>query len=365
MLLSSRLRSLRQNTKAVHLDFLPQELKISEVIVLILIFITRQVLHLLGYGHSLSLKHSHSKEEDKYELPKLSTSMPFRIRKRDLVQYAQAVNLDKSENVLETPAQTCLLLSVLSMPAMLLLLAHGDSPVRPLGAVNARNRFELLRPDLCTEEALLELQGGAEVKAELMREARRVRRGLEIDLSVEVVLHGDGDDGGREVVIFRQVFTMLQFMKFNKTTPAIIPQGVDTGPNDDSLWLQATSVPFKLQADGPKAWAAICKDYNPIHMSTLAAKVLGFPGRIGHGNHALALAVARLEGVDEMKYDERKRMGRGRRALEMDVQFKRPISLPASLTAESVSRDGKGYYLRVMRSGKVCVTASVNMSAGT
>ena len=352
LLLPSRLLSLRQSNDVAYLDFLPQSLKISEVIALVLIFIGRQILYVFGFGHQAPLKVGISKGGDQHEMPDLSLSMPFRVSKQDLDQYARAVNLENPEQVLDSPVQSCLLLSAISMPAMLLLLAHHRSPIRPLGSVNVRNRFEILHPELCYKSVLLDLKG-AKVRSKLGREARRVKRGLEVDLSVEIVTH----DGDNLVIIFRQVFTMLQFMKINGVP--VRPQKVEETGNDETDWLHAKSVPVDLSVESPRAWAAICKDYNPIHMSTFAAKIFGFPGKIAHGNFALASAVAQLESMKEFS------IGGEHKGLSMEVQFKRPISLPASLVAESVQPGAHTYFFRLMKHGKVCVTASLTKSVGS
>jgi acyl dehydratase len=351
LMIPGRLSPLRGSGNEAHLDFLPQDLDVTGIVILILVFIGRQVLHVLGFGKRLQPRSDNVKNEDEYELPKLRLSMPFRVRKQDLDQYARAVDLADPENILSSPAQTCLLLAALSMPAMLLLLAHHKSPVLPLGAVNVRNKYEILRPEFCSEEALLDLQG-SEVRSELIPEARKVKRGLEMDLSVEIMAFIND----KPVVLFRQIFTMLQFTKF-KGAPGV-PPTVQAAADDESLWLHARSVPLKLLVQSTKAWAAICKDYNPIHISTLAAKAFGFPGKIAHGNYAVAAAVAQLEKENDLKH------GGMDKAVSMEVQFRRPISLPASLRVEVSPQGGRTYHFRVIKNEKVCVSASlVNSSS--
>ncbi|KAF1938098.1 hypothetical protein EJ02DRAFT_474658 [Clathrospora elynae] len=107
------------------------------------------------------------------------------------------------------PAQLMLFLSAVTEPAMLLLLASPWYPINPLGAVNVRNRFELMQPDLCDLETLMK-QNSASLSALVCSGARRVKRGFEYDL--EVMINIPRTDGGIDT-IFRQIFTMLESSK--------------------------------------------------------------------------------------------------------------------------------------------------------
>jgi len=145
-ILSNRLGPLRNADSDASLDFFPSELTILEVILVILVFVGRQVLHLVGLGNRFQIKTVSGQNEESYELPELSVSMPFRLTKEDLKKYSAAVGSatgahQNLEDSLDQAAQKCLLLSAFSEPAMLLLLAHNKSPIRPLGAVNVTNRF--------------------------------------------------------------------------------------------------------------------------------------------------------------------------------------------------------------------------------
>lgn len=342
VLLSSRLRPLRSSSRDIQLSFLPQSLTISEVVQVIVVFIFRQLLFLVGFGNDVR---RHSEDAERFVLPYLRLSMPFKLTADDLKAYAVAVGSNDVDSLLDDPAQSCLMLSAFSEPAMLLLLASGHCPIRPLGAVNVRNRFQMLWPEMCGADALFEMKT-AELRGRLLTEPRKVKRGLEIDLEVEIV------NLDEDVVIFRQVFTMLQFMKFKKAQSA----AKDTTISDDNdTWSQATSVTFRMSSDAPLAWASICKDYNVLHISTLAAKVLGFRGRIAHGNHALSLGLASLPQLPE---NRRKIAAVGANAVVVEVQFRRPMVLPAELTTQVLSKNDSLHF-RIMRGGRVCVTASL------
>lgn len=97
------------------------------------------------------------------------------------------------------------------------------------------------------------------------------------------------------------------------------------GPrNPDAVWPnELIDVPpsgpvFALKADLGRRYAAVSGDYNPIHLSALTAKALGFPRQIAHGMWTKARCVAMLEN-------------RLPEAVRVDVAFKKPVFLPSSV----------------------------------
>jgi len=56
-----------------------------------------------------------------------------------------------------------------------------------------------------------------------------------------------------------------------------------------------TAARWRVPADAGRAYAAVSGDANPIHLSRLAARALGFPGAIAHGMWTLARAVGQVE----------------------------------------------------------------------
>ena len=58
---------------------------------------------------------------------------------------------------------------------------------------------------------------------------------------------------------------------------------------------------LQIEADAPEKWAALCKDYNPIHVSAIAAKLFGFPGKVAHGNQVAASMIESIAAVAKTK----------------------------------------------------------------
>lgn len=293
------------------LDFSPVRLGSLEVTLVIVIFISRSI------QYSLGLKGMNRDATP----PTLSLSMPLILQKRDMAAYIRAVR-EKSRSDFDVDinnVQLLLLLSSVTEPAMLLLLAKRGCPIRPLGAVNVRNRFEFIRPELCKAGSLLGLKD-AIVTASLSTASRKAKRGLEYDLGIELSMP-DGEDG--RVTIFRQVFTMLQFMHISDPSRPKASRLKSAG-----FKASAATLPVTIERGDPSEWAAICKDYNPIHISSVAAKFFGFRGKIAHGNHLVAKAV---ETLVRKSLESQNLLNKLNLPIWMEVEFRKPVVVPTKL----------------------------------
>ncbi|KAK6334956.1 hypothetical protein TWF718_010397 [Orbilia javanica] len=251
-------------------------------------------------------------------MPKLSVSMPFKVTEKDIDLYTKATSSTR-ESLDADEASKALFLSAVTEPCMLLLVAKRKCPIQPLGAVNVRNSFKLYRPELCSLSDLQSAEG-AMVVATLGSEARIVKRGVEFDLIVELGLKVLDGDTTEMKTVFRQVFTMLQFARIPKNVKL---SEVSRKPEFE-FKLDSEKTPegqVQLAWSGPRDWARVCKDYNPIHIWSLAAELYGLPGKIAHGNHMAALALAKVERKS-VKPDG---------GFALDVKFKRPVIVPAKL----------------------------------
>jgi acyl dehydratase len=95
-------------------------------------------------------------------------------------------------------------------------------------------------------------------------------------------------------------------------------------------------------------YAAVSGDRNPIHTSTVAAKLFGFPRRIAHGMWSKARCLAALEGRLPDRYT-------------VEVGFKLPILLPSSVAFSAVAEaDGSwSMALHDARSGKPHLSGTI------
>jgi acyl dehydratase len=99
-----------------------------------------------------------------------------------------------------------------------------------------------------------------------------------------------------------------------------------------------TSAEWKLGGDLGRRYAAVSGDRNPIHMHSLTAKPLGFPGAIAHGMWTKARCLAALDS-------------RLPDAFAVDVRFRKPILLPARVEFAS-AREGEAKLAFAVRDAK-------------
>ena len=312
--------------------------------------------------------------DNRHELPNIRLTMPFAVSRDTLQQYLTAVTFGKGfdrdqaertlQNIFHDPMQLCLMLSALTEPVMLLLLAHASCPIRPLGAVNVANRFEIKRVHLCSRSNL-ENSGSASsttytVNARLDPQTRPVRRGHEIDIIVDLLYWRPGDEH-EGAVVFTQIFTMLQFGANTQTATATAtatsePRSAPTKDPEKGESEKTMSIVVKLALDGPLAWARICKDYNPIHISTMFARLFGYKNRIAHGNHALAAGLAQLGAP----LDLGRRSEIVQRKWAVEVRFRRPIVLPANYETRIIQHSDAAWSIEIRMREKICVVGSIN-----
>ncbi|KAH7408647.1 hypothetical protein DE146DRAFT_646847 [Phaeosphaeria sp. MPI-PUGE-AT-0046c] len=308
-----RLSSIFTSSKHAEITFPPHELRLEEVVLAILTMMLKSIFN-KTFGPKL--------QHDTKVSNEITLSSPFSINEEDVSRYCQAVgSLDRTG---ELPASALpLFLSAVTEPAMLLLLASPRCPINALGAVNVRNRFEVLRPDLCQPRMFMRSHSAGLV-AKVRNGSRKVNRGIEYDLEVAIMVPDQARIGGVELIpVFRQIFTMLEFRK----TKAVAKPDT-AGKNDDApatYKADTNPVEIALSSNDPLKWAALCKDYNVIHLAGFAAKLFGLPGKLAHGNHIVAKAIQQLEVDKRMQW-------RRKEPVFMEVQFKRPVVVPNSLT---------------------------------
>ena len=109
----------------------------------------------------------------------------------------------------------------------------------------------------------------------------------------------------------------------------------------------ATSL-VRVPDDIGRRYGAVSGDRNPIHLHSLTAKAFGFPSAIAHGMWLKARTLAALEG-------------RLPDAFTVDVAFKTPVFLPATIAITAAATDG-GWDLDVRnpRNGKPHLAGSVS-----
>lgn len=309
-----------------------------------------------------------------YDLPTLEVIAPLRVTRAHLEDYYRAVNSTLSSTNSEGDGRVpTFFLAAVSSSLFVLLASHAKCPIAMVGAINTTNVFEML-----DTKVLESFEGFAakewEVVGRMGGVAERKKRGVEWTMTVEV-----GEKGGKPIFratfkvrlrfsCFRAVGDLVQALKFlpkgkepkyeaakesdgKRTTVDDLPKsGLQLRPTAQSTRLYVRL----LATDGQwydSLQARSSQDYNPIHLSSLAARLLGLPSAIAHGN---LVVVAAAHALETQKSDAALvKLWRGKAAWRTEVAFR------------SIMQVGKTFDLRIGDEGyivakgeKVCIDAT-------
>lgn len=211
----------------------------------------------------------------------------------------------------------------LTFPTVMSLVTEFDFPFAAMGAVHTENHITQHRPIAVSDTV------GVQVHAENLREHRK---GLLIDIVTDVSV-------GNETA-WHQVTTFLHQQRTSlsdepKPPPAKAPK------------LPPPNAVLKITPAQIRRYAAVSGDRNPIHTTSIGAKLFGFPTVIAHGMFTTAAILAPTEGTmpDAVRYS---------------VRFGKPVILPASagLYTDRVA-DGWDLSLRNVTKGYPYVTGEL------
>jgi acyl dehydratase len=94
-------------------------------------------------------------------------------------------------------------------------------------------------------------------------------------------------------------------------------EGDEDAPRPEPFEDPPVTAHWRLPDDLGRRYAGVSGDHNPIHLHAWSAKPFGFPRAIAHGMWTKARCLAALRLPDRF---------------EVDVRFKKPILLPATVT---------------------------------
>jgi hypothetical protein len=182
---------------------------------------------------------------------------------------------------------------VLAFPLHMATMADGRFPFGAVGLVHVENRIVQHRRISVGEELRLRVHA---------TKLQPHPRGRTFGLITEAWT-------GRQKA-WESVSTMLRRGSNKKPGGR---RSSEAAPDHEALTVSAE---WRLGGDLGRRYAAVSGDRNPIHMHSLTAKPLGFPGAIAHGMWTKARCLAALEG-------------RLPEAFAVEVRFRKPILLPA------------------------------------
>jgi len=184
---------------------------------------------------------------------------------------------------------------MLAFPLHMAVMSDGSFPFGAVGLVHVENSIAQKRPIGIDEEMTIRVRPTP---------LQPHPKGKTFSLETEVLVDGE--------VVWESISTMLRRGKSNGDAP----KGKG-GKSFESLDADApSSAEWKLPGDLGRRYAGVSGDRNPIHMHSLTAKPLGFPGAIAHGMWTKARALAQLESELPDSF-------------EVEVRFRKPVLLPA------------------------------------
>jgi acyl dehydratase len=191
---------------------------------------------------------------------------------------------------------------VLAFPLHMALMNDERFPFAAVGLVHVSNRIEQHRRVRSGEPLELRVRATA---------IEPHRRGRAFSIISEARV--------RSELVWEGVSTMLHRGGGSAEGNASNAFSPDEEPPAAATW--------KLPADLGRRYAAVSGDRNPIHLYAATAKLFGFPRAIAHGMWTKARCLAALQP-------------RLPAAFAVEVDFRRPILLPATVAFGSVEAAG-------------------------
>jgi acyl dehydratase len=203
---------------------------------------------------------------------------------------------------------------VLAFPLHMAVMADGDFPFGAVGLVHVENRIEQHRRIGLGEELAIRVRP---------TKLQPHPKGRTFSLLTEVSVEGE--------VAWESASTMLRRGKTDgESSNAVVPGMREEVRSDGDERLASVpadtpaSAEWRLGGDLGRRYASVSGDRNPIHMHSLTAKPLGFPGAIAHGMWTTARCLAALES-------------RLPDSFAVDVRFRKPILLPGRVEFASAA----------------------------
>jgi acyl dehydratase len=202
---------------------------------------------------------------------------------------------------------------MLAFPLHMAVMSDGGFPFGAVGLVHVENRIEQRRPIAIGEELAIRVRP---------TNLRPHPKGQTFSLVTEV--------GVADEPVWESTSTMLRRGKGDSSDQRE-PHQVSGPPAREGDAVRGgdlrVNAEWKLGGDLGRRYASVSGDRNPIHMHSLTARPLGFPGAIAHGMWTKARCLAALDG-------------RLPDSFAVDVRFRKPILLPGRVEFASAA-DGE------------------------
>jgi hypothetical protein len=243
------------------------------------------------------------------EIPDLELDLAgVRAKPADVAAYARACGFALRDHLPPTYPH------VLAFPLHMAVMADGSFPFGAVGLVHVENRIEQHRRIGSGEELAIQVRP---------TKLQPHPKGRTFSLITKVTVDGE--------LVWESTSTMLRRGKGedgvakgaeSELHQLLHPAGVqvDAVRGDGS----EVNAKWRLGGDLGRSYASVSGDRNPIHMHSLTAKPLGFPGAIAHGMWTKARCLAALDS-------------RLPDAFAVGVRFRKPILLPGRVEFASAT----------------------------
>ena len=193
---------------------------------------------------------------------------------------------------------------MLAFPLHMAVMSDGSFPFGAVGLVHVGNSITQKRPIGIDEEMTIRVRP---------TKLQWHPKGKTFSLETEVLVDGK--------IVWESTSVMLRRGNGSGENAVSSAKRKEkrSQPSDGFEPLDAdapASAEWKLPGDLGRRYGGVSGDRNPIHMHSLTAKPLGFPGAIAHGMWTKARALAQLESELPDSF-------------EVEVRFRKPILLPA------------------------------------
>jgi acyl dehydratase len=205
---------------------------------------------------------------------------------------------------------------MLAFPLHMAIMSDGSFPFGAVGLVHVENSIAQKRPIGIHEEMTIRVSP---------TKLQPHPKGKTFSLVTEVFVDGEP--------VWESTSTMLRRGKSGEDAPKQ-EKGFESLPSDAPAGAE-----WKLPGDLGRRYAGVSGDRNPIHMHSLTAKPLGFPGAIAHGMWTKARALAQLGSKLPQSF-------------EVEVRFRKPVLLPARVEFASEEERGGVIYFAVRNAKK-------------
>lgn len=208
----------------------------------------------------------------------------------------------------------------LIMPIQMELMSASDFPLPMMGLVHTENTYRELSP----------ITLGGKVDIEVRIAAFRAHRaGTEVVLAAKVTASESGATLAEEESIYLARGIRLKdaesFAEVEERRKAI-KEGRETPPRSQ-FKVPFPTAQWRLPANTGRRWAKVSGDWNPIHITSGSAKLLGMPGAIAHGMYTASRALAESDRLPGEAY-------------EFSISFAAPVVLPTMINVALTHPNG-------------------------